>query len=74
MDVLSFLSGFLTLKLKKNLAKVEHMIEKLDIAIAGFIEKLKKTITSGMAIPPPPIPPTLLMSMTRANTTDPIIS
>lgn len=62
------------MKLKKKRARVEHMIEKLEMAMAGFIEKLKKTITNGIATPPPPIPPTLLSSMTSAKTKEPAIS
>jgi hypothetical protein len=72
--VLFGFSGCLSLKLKKNRANVEHIIEKLEIAIAGFIEKLKNTITKGIATPPPPIPPTLLRSMTNAKTNEPTIS
>ena len=67
-------SGCLSLKLKKNRASVEHIIEKLEMAIAGFIVKLKKTMTRGMATPPPPIPPTLLRHMTAAKTNEPIAS
>ena len=47
------------------------MIEKLEMAIAGFIERLKKYIARGMATPPPPIPATLLRHIMRENTTVP---
>jgi len=57
-----------------NRATVEHMIAKLDIATAGFIDKLKKVIASGIATPPPPIPPTLASIMKDANTNVPIHS
>jgi len=52
-------------------AIVEHMIEKLDIATAGFMERLKKVIASGMATPPPPIPPTLASIIKDAKTNVP---
>jgi len=44
------------------------MIEKLDIAIAGLVDKLKKYIANGIATPPPPIPATLLRHMINEKT------
>lgn len=44
------------------------MMEKLEIAIAGFVDKLKKYIASGIATPPPPIPATLLRHIMSENT------
>jgi len=67
-------SGCLSEKLKKNLAKVEIMIEKDDTAMAGFMEKLKNVMASGIATPPPPIPATLLRHMMSENTNVPTIS
>lgn len=46
-------------------------MEKLEIAIAGFIERLKKYIAKGMATPPPPIPATLLRHIISENTNVP---
>jgi len=43
------------------------MIEKLDIATAGLKDKLKNTIASGIATPPPPIPATFASSMNKEN-------
>jgi len=54
--------------LKKNLARVEHIIEKLEMATAGFILRLKKVIARGIATPPPPIPPTFASNMNAAKT------
>lgn len=48
--------GFISLKFQKNLTVLEHTIEKLDIAIAYFVEKYMKNIIRGAKIPPPPIP------------------
>ena len=56
------------MKLKKNLARVEIMIEKLEMAIAGLVLRLKKYMARGIATPPPPIPATLLRHMMRENT------
>lgn len=43
-------------------------MEKLEIAIATLrSENPKKIYTMGIAIPPPPIPPTLLRSIIIAN-------
>ena len=56
------------MKLNMNLARVDTMMEKLDIAIAGLVLKLKKYMASGMATPPPPIPATLLRHMINENT------
>jgi hypothetical protein len=67
-------SGWRSLKLKKNLVIVESMMEKLETAIAGFMENPKKYITMGIAIPPPPMPATLLKSMNIANKIVPIHS
>ena len=44
------------------------MIEKLEMAIAGFMDRLKKYIARGIATPPPPIPATLLRHMIREKT------
>jgi len=44
------------------------MIEKLEIATAGFILRLKKVIARGIATPPPPIPPTFASNMKAAKT------
>lgn len=46
-------------------------MEKLEMAIAGFVDRLKKYIASGMATPPPPIPATLLRHIIRENTNVP---
>ena len=50
------------------------MMEKLEMAIAGLVLRLKKYIASGMATPPPPIPATLLRHMIKENTNVPIHS
>jgi len=43
-------------------------MEKLDIAMAFLrCSQPKKSCTIGIAIPPPPIPPTLLRSMINEN-------
>jgi len=56
------------LKFQKNLVNVEMNIEKLDIAIAFFSSSHPKNIwTIGIAIPPPPMPPTLLNNMIIEN-------
>jgi len=49
-------------------------MEKLEMAIAGFVDKLKKYMASGIATPPPPIPATLLKHMIKENTKVPIHS
>lgn len=43
-------------------------MEKLEMAIAGFMDRLKKYMARGIATPPPPIPATLLRHMIRENT------
>ena len=62
------------MKLKKNLARVDTMMAKEEIAMAGFVDRLKKYMARGMATPPPPIPATLLSSMMSENTNVPIHS
>ena len=47
---------------------------KLEMAIAGLNYNPKKYMASGIATPPPPIPPTLLRSIINEKTTDPIHS
>lgn len=44
------------------------MIAKDEMAIAGFVERLKKYMARGIATPPPPIPATLLRHMINENT------
>jgi len=44
------------------------MIEKLEMAIAGLVLRLKKYMARGIATPPPPIPATLLRHMMSENT------
>ena len=44
------------------------------MATAGFIDKLKKVIASGIATPPPPIPATFAIHIKDANTNVPIHS
>ena len=46
-------------------------IEKLEIAIAGFVLKLKKAITIGTEMPPPPIPAILERAFITEKTTMP---
>ena len=75
MAVIFFFSGCRSLKLYMNLKSDEVQIEKLEIAMAFFkSSKPKKIYTIGIAIPPPPIPPTLLKSMTIPNNIEPIHS
>ena len=50
------------------------MIEKLEMAMAGLVDKLKKYMANGIATPPPPIPATLLKHMINENTKVPIHS
>ena len=57
-----------------NLPKVVKKIEKLVIAIAGFVVKWNMAITIGIASSEPPIPATLLKAMIRAKTIIPPIS
>jgi hypothetical protein len=59
------------LKLKKNLARVDTIMAKDEMAIAGFVDKLKKYMARGIATPPPPIPATLLSIIMREKTNVP---
>ena len=55
----------------KNLEIVAINIEKLDIAVAGLRPSLKKYISKGIVIVPPPIPATTLKPLNMMNTTTP---
>ena len=64
-------SGCFSLKFMMKRAIVVKKIEKLEIAIAGFVVKWNMDITIGIATPPPPIPATLLRAMIKVNTNSP---
>ena len=53
------------MKASKKRAEVVAKMVKLDIAIACLVSKEKKAITHGIAMPPPPMPATLLKHMIR---------
>ena len=62
------------MKFKKNLLRVHKNIEKLEMAIAGFVAKPNIAITTGIESSPPPIPATLLRAMMKEYKKIPPIS
>ena len=68
------LSGWRSRKFIKKRTKVVRKIDRLDIAMAGFVGNTNIAMMFGMATPPPPMPAMFDKAMITAKTIMPPIS